>query len=131
MAKPKLRLCHWTRIVSQAAVQTHFYFFIRMKTLMLNNMIYSLRRPEQFLKKLKIFIFFLSYETRFWTKYFSIFSLVGTRAKVWKQRIESPLFCVKTYASDLEALFKLIYDRYQHGEKPDHITSLSKRATVY
>ena len=55
---------------------------------------------------------------------------MGIRAKVWKQRIESPLFCVKTYASDLEKVFKAMWDRYQNGEKPDHISHLSKRPAV-
>merc|ERR1719509_195583 len=56
--------------------------------------------------------------------------LMGIRAKVWKQRIESPLFCVKTYASDLEKVFKAMWDRYQNGEKADHISHLSKRPAV-
>merc|ERR1711915_725381 len=53
--------------------------------------------------------------------------LAGTRAKVWKLRLESPLFCVKTYVSDLEKLFKLIWERYSRGEKSDHISALCKR----
>merc|ERR1711863_242136 len=56
--------------------------------------------------------------------------LAGTRAKVWKLRLESPLFCVKTYASDLEKLFKLIWERYSRGEKSDHISALCKRPAV-
>merc|ERR1712241_143184 len=56
--------------------------------------------------------------------------LMGTRAKVWKLRIDSPLFCVKTYASDLEKVFKAMWEKYQQGEKPDHITHLSKRPAV-
>merc|ERR1712018_491251 len=56
--------------------------------------------------------------------------LQGTRAKVWKLRLESPLFCVKTYASDLEKLFKLIWERYSRGEKSDHISALCKRPAV-
>ena len=55
---------------------------------------------------------------------------MGTRAKVWKQRIDSPLFCVKTYASDLEKVFKAMWDKYQAGEKTDHISHLSKRPAV-
>ena len=55
---------------------------------------------------------------------------MGTRAKVWKQRIDSPLFCVKTYASDLEKVFKAMWDKYQNGEKTDHIHHLSKRPAV-
>ena len=64
------------------------------------------------------------------TIFFFHFSLMGIRAKVWKQRIESPLFCVKTYASDLEKVFKAMWDRYQNGEKADHISHLSKRPAV-
>merc|ERR1712156_991919 len=56
--------------------------------------------------------------------------LAGTRAKVWKQRIDSPLFCVKTYASYLEKVFKAMWDKYQAGEKTDHISHLSKRPAV-
>merc|ERR1739848_905961 len=52
------------------------------------------------------------------------------RAKVWKQRMESPLFCVKTYASDLEKVFEAMWDKYQAGEKSDHISHLSKRPAV-
>ena len=58
------------------------------------------------------------------------YSLQGTRAKVWKHRIESPLFCVKTYASDLEKLFRAIWERFSRGEKSDHITVLSKKSSV-
>ena len=51
----------------------------------------------------------------------------------WRRQfrcLESPLFCVKTYASDLEKLFKLIWERYSRGEKSDHISALCKRPAV-
>jgi len=56
--------------------------------------------------------------------------LIGTRAKVWKQRIDSPLFCVKTYASDLEKVFRLMWEKYARGERADHLTSLTKLPAV-
>ena len=70
------------------------------------------------------------FERNFYNKSNFSYSLQGTRAKVWKQRMESPLFCVKTYASDLEKLFKLIWDKYSHGEKSDHISLLMRRPAV-
>eukprot|EP00096_Caligus_rogercresseyi_P002005 TRINITY_DN1360_c0_g1_i1.p1 TRINITY_DN1360_c0_g1~~TRINITY_DN1360_c0_g1_i1.p1 ORF type:complete len:1037 (+),score=315.20 TRINITY_DN1360_c0_g1_i1:129-3239(+) len=51
--------------------------------------------------------------------------LRGIRAKVWKARMESPVFNVKTYASNLERTFKLMWNKYAAGEKPDHITELA------
>lgn len=48
--------------------------------------------------------------------------LKAIRAKVWAARTESPLFNVKTYATNLEKLFYRMWERYQRGEKPDHIT---------
>jgi len=56
--------------------------------------------------------------------------LIGTRAKVWKLRIDSPLFCVKTYAQDLEKVFRLMWEKYARGERPDHLTSLTKLPAV-
>ncbi len=61
---------------------------------------------------------------------FLLFSLQGTRAKVWKQRMDSPLFNVRTYASDLEKLLRLVYEKYMRGEKVDHVTDLAKRQHV-
>jgi hypothetical protein len=52
-------------------------------------------------------------------------SLRGTRAKVWQARNERPLFCVKTYASNLERLFLKMWERKERGDKPGHITELS------
>ena len=41
--------------------------------------------------------------------------------KVWKGRTESPLFNVKTYTMNLEHLFYTMWEKYEKGEKPDHI----------
>ena len=54
-----------------------------------------------------------------------LFSLRATRAKVWHGRSDSPLFCVKTYASNMERLFHKVWERHEKGEKPDHVTELS------
>ncbi|XP_054711717.1 UDP-N-acetylglucosamine--peptide N-acetylglucosaminyltransferase 110 kDa subunit-like [Uloborus diversus] len=51
--------------------------------------------------------------------------LKAIRAKVWTARTESPLFNVKTYATNLERLFYCMWAKYEKGEKPDHITELS------
>ena len=48
--------------------------------------------------------------------------LKAMRAKVWKARLESPLFNCKTYASSMEKLFERMWKMYEKGEKPDHIT---------
>jgi len=54
--------------------------------------------------------------------------LRGMRAKVWKGRMDSPLFNCQTYAHDIEKLFKLMWQRFARGEKPDHITELTAPA---
>ena len=41
--------------------------------------------------------------------------------KVWKGRTESPLFNVKTYTMGLEGLFYKMWEKYENGDKPDHI----------
>ena len=51
------------------------------------------------------------------------------RAKVWKGRTETTLFCCKTYARDLERLFKLMWDKFARGDKPGHITELASEET--
>lgn len=43
------------------------------------------------------------------------------RAKVWKQRISSPLFNTKLYTMDLERMYLLMWDHYSAGNKPDHL----------
>jgi len=48
--------------------------------------------------------------------------LKSIRMQVWKNRLESPLFDCKTYASNMERLFKRMWEKYSEGEKPDHIT---------
>ncbi|XP_035209929.1 UDP-N-acetylglucosamine--peptide N-acetylglucosaminyltransferase 110 kDa subunit-like [Stegodyphus dumicola] len=50
--------------------------------------------------------------------------LKAIRAKVWAARTESPLFNVKTYATNLERLFYEMWAKYERGEKPNHITEL-------
>ena len=51
------------------------------------------------------------------------------RAKVWKGRTETTLFSCKTYATDLERLFKRMWDKFARGDKPGHITELESEET--
>ena len=51
------------------------------------------------------------------------------RAKVWKGRTDSPLFNCKTYATDLERLFEVMWEKFSRGEKPDHVTELQSEET--
>ena len=51
------------------------------------------------------------------------------RAKVWKGRTSSPLFNCKQYASHLERLFEVMWDRHARGEKLDHISELQSEET--
>jgi protein O-GlcNAc transferase len=55
--------------------------------------------------------------------------LRGMRAKVWQGRTESPLFNCKVYATDLERLFNVMWEKYARGEKADHITELQSEET--
>ncbi|XP_043913191.1 UDP-N-acetylglucosamine--peptide N-acetylglucosaminyltransferase 110 kDa subunit [Protopterus annectens] len=48
------------------------------------------------------------------------------RAKVWKQRISSPLFNTKQYTADLESLYLQMWEHYAAGNKPDHLTKCLK-----
>lgn len=48
--------------------------------------------------------------------------LRSMRHKVWKARVESPLFDCKQYANGLESLFVRMWDRHSRGEHADHIT---------
>ena len=50
--------------------------------------------------------------------------LKATRAKVWRARTESPLFDCLQYAQGMEKLFQKMWERYQRGDKPDHITDV-------
>ncbi|XP_012060571.1 PREDICTED: UDP-N-acetylglucosamine--peptide N-acetylglucosaminyltransferase 110 kDa subunit [Atta cephalotes] len=52
--------------------------------------------------------------------------LKATRAKVWKARSESPLFNCKLYAMGMEMLYTKMWERYAHGENPDHVSALDK-----
>ena len=47
--------------------------------------------------------------------------LKAVRALVWEKRISSPLFDCKCYASNLEALFGAMWDKYGEGKGPDHL----------
>lgn len=57
--------------------------------------------------------------------FFLLRSLRGTRAKIWRGRTETPLFNCKIYANDLERLFRLLWEKHERGEKPDHVTELN------
>ncbi|KAG0718523.1 UDP-N-acetylglucosamine--peptide N-acetylglucosaminyltransferase subunit [Chionoecetes opilio] len=48
--------------------------------------------------------------------------LKATRAKVWDARLKSPLFDCRTYAHNLELLFKRMWERQARDQKPDHVT---------
>lgn len=48
--------------------------------------------------------------------------LKAIRGKVWRGRTESTLFDVANYASELEWLFSKMWERYERGEEPDHLT---------
>ncbi|XP_070553169.1 UDP-N-acetylglucosamine--peptide N-acetylglucosaminyltransferase 110 kDa subunit-like [Ptychodera flava] len=45
------------------------------------------------------------------------------RAQVWKARTTSPLFDCKQYATDLEDLFRKMWNRYERGLPPDHVVN--------
>ena len=51
------------------------------------------------------------------------------RAKVWAGRTTSPLFNVKTYATDLESLFEVMWEKFSRGEKASHVTELQSEET--
>ena len=44
------------------------------------------------------------------------------RNKVWKGRVDSPLFNIRIYTHDLEDLYHKMWKKYQNGEKASHIT---------
>lgn len=52
--------------------------------------------------------------------------LRSMRHKVWKARVESPLFDCKQYATGLENLFTKMFARHARGEASDHITNTNK-----
>uniref|UniRef100_A0A3Q4AYD1 UDP-N-acetylglucosamine--peptide N-acetylglucosaminyltransferase 110 kDa subunit n=1 Tax=Mola mola TaxID=94237 RepID=A0A3Q4AYD1_MOLML len=43
------------------------------------------------------------------------------RARVWKQRICSPLFNTKQYTMDLERLYLQMWEHHSNGNKPEHL----------
>lgn len=49
--------------------------------------------------------------------------LRSMRHKVWKARVESPLFDCKQYAWGLEKLFIKMWERHARGEIADHIAA--------
>ncbi|XP_055387060.1 UDP-N-acetylglucosamine--peptide N-acetylglucosaminyltransferase 110 kDa subunit-like [Condylostylus longicornis] len=49
--------------------------------------------------------------------------LKGIRAKVWKARVESPLFDCQQYALGLEKLYDRMWVKHSKGEQPDHIAA--------
>lgn len=50
--------------------------------------------------------------------------LKALRAKVWKARVESPLFDCSQYAKGLEKLFLRMWEKYENGELPCHISAV-------
>lgn len=52
--------------------------------------------------------------------------LKGMRAKVWKARVDSPLFDCKQYANGLEMLYTKMWNKHSRGEIPDHIAAIEK-----
>uniref|UniRef100_A0A8C1YIU2 UDP-N-acetylglucosamine--peptide N-acetylglucosaminyltransferase 110 kDa subunit n=1 Tax=Cyprinus carpio TaxID=7962 RepID=A0A8C1YIU2_CYPCA len=50
--------------------------------------------------------------------------LKKVRARVWKQRICSPLFNTKQYTMDLERLYLQMWEHYSAGGKPDHLVKM-------
>ena len=51
------------------------------------------------------------------------------RAKVWLSRTTTTLFSCKMYATDIEKLYKLMWEKFSRGEKPEHIAELSMIVT--
>jgi len=49
--------------------------------------------------------------------------LKAIRAKVWCNRVESPLFNVRTYTSNLEKLFYKMWEQYSENDTLDHVTN--------
>ncbi|KAI2644345.1 UDP-N-acetylglucosamine--peptide N-acetylglucosaminyltransferase 110 kDa subunit [Labeo rohita] len=55
--------------------------------------------------------------------------LKKVRARVWKQRICSPLFNTKQYTIDLERLYLQMWEHYAAGGKPDHLVKMQSLET--
>lgn len=52
--------------------------------------------------------------------------LKAMRAKVWKARLTSPLFNCKTYARNMELLYRKMWQKYVNGEEASHIVDTSR-----
>jgi len=48
------------------------------------------------------------------------------RAKVWQLRTESDLFNVQTYTSNLERVYRKVWEKYEKGEEVSHLTELAE-----
>ncbi|XP_033250906.1 UDP-N-acetylglucosamine--peptide N-acetylglucosaminyltransferase 110 kDa subunit-like isoform X2 [Drosophila miranda] len=53
--------------------------------------------------------------------------LKAQRAKVWKARVDSPLFDCTQYAKGLEQLFSRMWDKFANSEVPDHISAVEEK----
>lgn len=53
--------------------------------------------------------------------------LKGMRAKVWKARVDSPLFDCVQYAKGLEMLFMRMWQKFLRNEPPDHISAMADK----
>ena len=49
--------------------------------------------------------------------------LNALKARIQEARIKSPLFDAKRYATDMEKLFRKMWDRYEKGLPAEHILS--------
>lgn len=54
--------------------------------------------------------------------------LRAMRAKVWKARVDSPLFDCKQYANGLEKLFDIMWKKFSVGEQADNISAAATAA---
>ncbi|TRZ03436.1 hypothetical protein DNTS_000426 [Danionella cerebrum] len=55
--------------------------------------------------------------------------LKKVRARVWKQRICSPLFNTKQYTMELEKLYLQMWENHASGGKPDHLVKMQSLET--
>lgn len=53
--------------------------------------------------------------------------LKAIRAKVWKARVESPLFDCKQYAQGLEMLYKKMWEKFARSEPVGHIAAIDSK----
>lgn len=53
--------------------------------------------------------------------------LKAIRAKVWKARVDSPLFDCKQYAQGLEMLYQKMWERFARGEPVAHIAAIDSK----